>query len=188
MRAADHWSADDKRGTGVELGSMGSNPSSYPEPSFSNFFWMQSISHTKYQICSKSHVHQIVWPCFGLKYLELRFHILSLTHILSRNRMEHGSAKKAPMHQPKYEHRHGWGNVCEHEHKHICEHKCELELKIGRKQTFSRPRGWQKGSWSETDVDFKSSMDSTTGETEGIVVCIFNLIREVINMQISIIW
>ena len=55
--------------------------------------------------------------------------------------MEHGSAKKAPVYKPKYEHRYGWGNVCEQEHKHICEHKCELELKIGRKQAFSRPRG-----------------------------------------------
>ena len=55
--------------------------------------------------------------------------------------MEHGSAKKAPVHKPKYEHRHGRGNVCEHEHKHVREHKCELELKIGRKQAFSRPRG-----------------------------------------------
>ena len=55
--------------------------------------------------------------------------------------MEHGSAKKAPVHKPKYEHRYGRGNVCEHEHKHIREHKRKLELEIGHKQTFSRPRG-----------------------------------------------
>ena len=50
-----------------------------------------------------------------------------------RKRMEDGVIKKAPMHEPNFEHKHKRGHVYEHQceqHEYVCEHKSEHQRTV----------------------------------------------------------